>query len=406
MGIAGVLERFRTRPDLRASATLWAATALGFVAIGAVLPVLPRYVRGPVGAGDLEVGIVVGCFAFAAVFGRPIGGRLSDSRGRRPVLVAGLTIAAFAALLYFLPFGVPGLVIARLILGVGDGWVFTAGAVMIVDYAPPHRRAQAIGLFGLAIWGGLTVGPICGELLLDAGSYELVWAFAAVTPLLGALVALQLPDDREARAAAQAAAAEDVDHEPARLVPRPVIAPGIALAFANAGYGTVAAFVVLHLDEAGVGHGATVFTSFAAAVVCSRLLAGSLPDRMGARNTAAAAGMAEVIGLALLALAPNFATALAGGLVMGAGFSLLFPSLAVIAVERTGEHQRGAALGIFTAFFDVGVGLGAPLAGAVAAVLDYSAAFWFAAALAAAGVAVSLVSARASAASAPARPAA
>ena len=51
----------------------------------------------------------------------------------------------------------------RLILGIGDGWVFTAGATWIVDLAPPERRGRVIGLFGLAVWGGLTVGPLLGE---------------------------------------------------------------------------------------------------------------------------------------------------------------------------------------------------------------------------------------------------
>jgi MFS family permease len=367
-----------------AALRVWAATALGFVAIGAVLPVLPRYVKGPVGAGDVAVGVVVGCFAFAAVVGRPIGGRLADRDGRRPVLIAGLLIASVAALLYFLPLGVPGLVFARLVLGIGDGWVFTAGATMIVDLAPAARRGQAIGLFGLAIWGGLTVGPICGELLQDI-SYEAVWAFAAVMPLLGAIVAMTLTDDRVRERAVVGP----------QVFPRPVIAPGIALALANVGYGTMAGFVVLHLDELGVGGGATVFTAFAAAVVVSRLVASSLPDRLGARTTALAAGVAETAGLVLIAVAPGFGVALAGGIVMGAGFSLLFPSLAVIAVERVGESSRGSALGIFTAFFDAGVGLGAPIAGVVAGLGDYSDAFWLAAVAAAAGVVVSLVSGRA-----------
>jgi MFS family permease len=127
----------------------------------------------------------------------------------------------------------------------------------------------------------------------------------------------------------------------------------------------MAGFVVLHLDEEGIGGGASVFTAFAAAVVLARLLAGRLPDVLGPRTTAIAAGGAETAGLALLALAPSFPVALAGAVVMGCGFSLLFPSLALIAVTRVGAERRGAALGAFTAFFDAGVGLGAPLAGVV-----------------------------------------
>ena len=55
---------------------------------------------------------------------------------------------------------------------------------------------------------------------------------------------------------------------------------------------------------------------------------------------------------------------------MGAAFSLLYPSLSLIVVERIPETRRGAALGTFTAFFDAGVGLGAPLAGAAAALTE------------------------------------
>ena len=58
--------------------------------------------------------------------------------------------------------------------------------------------------------------------------------------------------------------------------------------------------------------------------------------------------------------------ALAGAVVMGTGMSLLFPSLALIVTRRVDEERRGAAIGSFTAFFDVGVGLGAPFAGIIA----------------------------------------
>ena len=51
-----------------------------------------------------------------------------------------------------------------------------------------------IGLYGLAIWTGLTLGPPIGVLLLDAGGFDLVWAFACGAPVLGALIASRLPE--------------------------------------------------------------------------------------------------------------------------------------------------------------------------------------------------------------------
>ena len=67
---------------------------------------------------------------------------------------------------------------------------------------------------------------------------------------------------------------------------------------------------------------------------------------------------------------------------MGAAFSLLYPSLSLIVVDRVPETRRGAALGTFTAFFDAGVGFGAPLAGIAAALTSYEGAFLLAAAIA------------------------
>ena len=67
---------------------------------------------------------------------------------------------------------------------------------------------------------------------------------------------------------------------------------------------------------------------------------------------------------------------------MGAAFSLLYPSLSLIVVGRVPETRRGAALGTFTAFFDAGVGLGAPLAGIAAALTGYEGAFLLSAAIA------------------------
>ncbi len=366
-----------------AFAGIFAATMLALLAVGAVLPVLPHYVRGPLGGTDVVVGVVIGCYAVTGLFFRPFAGRIADTRGRRRTVVLGSLLAALAGLLYLVPLGVGGLIAARLILGAGEGTVFTAGSAWIVDLAPPARRGRVIGLYGLAVWSGLSIGPLIGSLLLDVADYELVWVFAAAAPLLGALIALRIPDPF--------VAPEVVERRP--LIAAESIRPGSALALASVGFATVASFVVLHLDARGIGHGAAVFGAFATMVVLTRLIGGNLPDRIGPARCAVGAALVESVGLATIALAQSLPVAVAGALAMGAAFSLLYPSLSLIVVGRVGEDRRGAALGTFTAFFDAGVGFGAPLAGAAAAIAGYEGAFLLAAGfalLAAATVALAI----------------
>ncbi len=359
------------RPGI-AFAGVFAVTFCCLLAVGAVLPVLPRYVHGPLDAGNVAVGVVIGSYAVTGLLLRPLAGRLADLRGRRPAVLLGSVLVSIAGFLYLLPLGVPGLVAARLVLGAGEGTVFTAGSAWIVDLAPPERRGRVIGLYGLSVWAGLSVGPLIGELLQHAAGYDLVWAFAGTTPLLGALVALRLPDPFRPLA--------HPEHH--RLIAREAVRPGAALAMASVGYATVAAFVVLHLDARGVGHGAAVFGAFATMVVLTRLIGGDLPDRVGPLRVAATAAVVEAIGLTTIALAHSLPVALAGALAMGAAFSLLYPSLSLIVVGRVPEARRGAALGTFTAFFDAGIGFGAPLAGLAAALTSYEGAFLLAALIA------------------------
>jgi MFS family permease len=272
--------------------------------------------------------------------------------------------------LYLLANSVAALVAARLVVGAGEGAVYTAGAAWAVDLAPEDRRGLALGLFGLAVWGGLSLGPLAGELLRAGVSYDAVWVTTAVLPLAGALLALRLPEPRGGGAA---------EPGPLAIFPRAAHRPGIALALANVGYAALAGFVVLHLRARGIGGGASVFTAFAVAVFASRVVLSRVPDRAGARRTAATAGVLEAIGLAIIAVAKSLAVALVGAVVVGVGFSMLFPSLALMVVGRVGNDRRGSALGAFTAFFDIGVGLGGPLAGATAALAGYPAVFVLAA---------------------------
>jgi MFS family permease len=366
--------RSRISPARAAFAGIFAVTGLGLLSIGATLPVIPRYVQGPIGAGDVAVGIVGGAFAITGLAFRPLAGHLADRRGRRRVVIAGSLLSATASALYFVPAGVPGLIVARLFLGAGEGMVYTAGSAWIVDLAPPDRRGRIIGLYGLAIWGGLSLGPPIGELLLRASSFEMVWAFALVAPVIGAAIAWRIPESFTPRAT------EPLGRH--NLIAREALVPGLALSLGTVGFAAVATFLVLHLDDRGIGHGAGVFTAFAATVVAGRVFGGWLPDRFGPAPCVVGAGLVEAAGLIAIAAAGSLAVAVAGALAMGAAFSLLFPSLALAVVNRVPDERRGVAMGTFTAFFDLGVGLGAPLAGAAAALAGYPAAFALAAAIA------------------------
>lgn len=368
------------RPRLTFAA-VFSVVLLVFLSVGAVVPALPLYVTGPLDAGNFAVGVVMGAFAFTSVFLRPVGGRLSDQHGRKTIVVAGAVLSAIAGAVYLVPLDLPGLIAARLILGIGEGWIYTAAVAWVVDVTPESRRGGVIGLFGMSIWLGLSIGPAIGEALRNLGGFDAVWVFAAVAPGIAALVALRIPEERRSAPVAQ---------ERGTYLPRGALLPGVALWCAVLGFAAMQGFVILMLESRDIAHGATVFTAFAVAVVLARLGLAWLPDRIGAERAAALAAVGHATGLAILAASQSLPIALLGSVVTGLGYSVLFPSLALIAVKRTGEERRGAALGFFTAFFDAGMGIGLPLAGVAATALGYGGMLWVAAGLSLASAAVTL----------------
>lgn len=334
-----------------------------YLALSSVIPVLPTYVRDAFHADNFAVGLVVTATALTAVITRPIAGTLADRHGYRFIMQVGALLVALGGFLYMLPLNLFSLVAVRLLLGIGEGAVFTAGAAWTVSLAPGNRRGQLIGLYGVSMWGGITLGTLAGAALQSLG-YSNVWLFAAIAPLVGLALISTAP-------------APQLPATPARhgLLLRPAMLPGLSLSLAAAGYAGLAAFVVLHLRARGIENGVVALTAYSAVYAATRLFIGHLPDQLGPRKVAAWAGVGEAIGLAIIALAPTLWVAVIGGVVMGAGFSLLYPSLALIVMNTTEKRQQGAALGAYTSFWDLGLGVWGPATGAIATALGYPAVF-------------------------------
>jgi predicted MFS family arabinose efflux permease len=269
--------------------------------------------------------------------------------------------------------GMTALLVVRIVMGLAEAAVFTAGSLWVVALAPAGRRGQLVGWYGLAMWGGWTLGPVIGEALRREAGYGAVWLLHVVLPVAAALVALRLPRQRPGSGVPSR-----------RLVPRPVLLPGVTLALAAVGYSALAGFVVLHLDDRGLGGGSLLLGLYGAAYIIVRLAFGRLPDRVGAARIAVGCGLLEAAGLALIALAPALWVAAAGALIMGAGFTLLYPSLALLVIDRTDPADQGAALGAFTSFWDLGLGTAGLATGAVASAAGYGETFLVAALAAAA----------------------
>jgi MFS family permease len=362
--------------------TVGVATLAYFTADGLLLPTVPLYVEGPLGGDDVAVGITVGAFSLTALLLRPWAGRLGDRRGRRLLMVVGGAIVGLSVAAYSLAGSVAVLTVLRLVSGVGEAFFFTGAASAVTDMAPEERRGEAVSFFSLALYVGIGVGPFLGEASIHELGFTATWLFGGALALIAAVLALTVPETRP----------EDTGEEPSssRLIHPSALLPGTVLLASVAGMSGFFAFLPLHALEVGLGGSRFVFMLYSGIVVVIRSVGARIPDVLGPERTSRISLSSSAAGLAMVALWPTPAGLLVGTSVFAVGSALAFPGLMLLALRGTSPRERGSVLGTFTAFVDLGFGVGPALLGVVAEAAGYGGAFAAASVVAVGGLALLL----------------
>jgi predicted MFS family arabinose efflux permease len=350
-----------------------------FTADGVLLPALPRYVEGPLGGGNVAVGVVVGAFSLTAFFLRPLAGLEADRRGRRALMVAGASVFAVSVVGYLFVGSIPALVTARLLTGVGEALFFVAAVAANVDLAPEERRGEAISFASLSLYLGLGVGPFIGEAVIDRWGFDAVWLVAVGLAGAAAAISLRLPTMQPVTLGRPGITRH-------RLVHRAGLLPGLVLLATIWGMAGFLTFVPLYALDLGMSGASLVLGLFAGIVVVIRSVGARIPDRLGAARATRVALALSALGLTTVGVWRTPTGLVAGTILLGVGVALFTPALFTLALQGIPASERGAVMGTTTAFLDLGFGLGPATLGFVAATVGRGGTFLAGAAVAAAGL--------------------
>ena len=192
-------------PAMRGAAVafIFVTILLDTLALGVIIPVLPRLVESFVDNDTASAARIFGLFgtAWAAMqfLFSPILGGLSDRFGRRPVVLLSNFGLALDYVLMALAPSLSWLFAGRVISGITSASISTSFAY-IADITPPERRAAVFGKVGAAFGAGFILGPALGGLLGGADPRLPFWVAAGLSfanTLYGLLILPEsLPRDR------------------------------------------------------------------------------------------------------------------------------------------------------------------------------------------------------------------
>ena len=356
-------------------------TFIVYLSIGLPLAVLPPYVHLRMGYSAALAGLVISIQYIATLFSRPWAGHISDRVGAKVSVLWGMgacsssgALLMVAAALHAFPWlSFAFLILSRLVLGVGESLGSTGSTLWGISSAGQASTAKIISFNGISTYGAMALGAPLG-VALDSLWGNPQWGLASIgllTLLIGAFsLALAY---RKSPVPVTPGEHLSFRHVLGRVAPH-----GMGLALGGVSYSVLATFVTLfYLSRHWTG-AALCLTAFGLAFIAARLLFIQTISRFGGFPVAMACLAVESVGLLLLWLSSSPWMAFAAAAITGFGFSLVFPAFGVEAVKRVAINNRGAALGVFTAFADISFFLTGPLAGVAIGVWGYASAFAFA----------------------------
>jgi MFS family permease len=282
---------------------------------------------------------------------QPLGGRLGDRVGQRPLLLAGLAGFGAASVGAMAAPSLTALAACRVGQAAAGALIVPNGIALLRATSPPQRLGSRMGILSATMPLGAAVGPPLGGLLLTLGSWRLL--FLTNLPLLAVAFALAWRSLPRAPGGARRRAADAGAAGPS---PRPgagFFAGVGAVALSNLAMYTTLLAVPLLLarrgwssDSAGLALGSLPLAAFLFSIV-----GGRLSDRFGRRAPAAAGLALLACALVPIAVAPGTiaGSALVAGLIgAGVGIGLATPSLQVATIESVPPQATGMAAGIFS----------------------------------------------------------
>ncbi|UXH38714.1 MFS transporter [Pseudomonas promysalinigenes] len=363
-------------------------TFIGYLNIGIPLAVLPGYVHNDLGFSAVIAGLVISVQYLATLLSRPTASRIIDNLGSKKAVMYGLfgcglsgVFMLACAFLTHLPWvSLVCLLLGRLVLGSAESLVGSGSIGWGIGRVGAQHTAKVISWNGIASYGALAIGAPLGVMMVKSLG---LWSMGVSILLLCGLGLLLAWPKR-------AAPVVSGKRLPFMQVLSKVLPHGSGLALGSIGFGTIATFITLYYASRGWANAALTLSLFGASFICARLLFGNLINRIGGFRVAIACLSVETLGLLMLWLAPNAELALAGAALSGFGFSLVFPALGVEAVNQVSAANRGAAVGAYSLFIDLSLGVTGPLVGAVASGFGFASMFLFAAAASCSGLVLSL----------------
>ena len=339
---------------------LCAAMFLGYANQWVLTPAIPLYVDD-MGGSAFVAGLALLAFSVPSFTVRPFVGRMADRWSAAGVLALGLVLLALGSVLFLAPFLLM-VFIANMIRGVGWAGLNTGGYTTLAMAAPAERRGEAAGYYTSVTASANIFFPALGLwIVAHEGGFQIVAMLSIGFAALGLPIALRLK--RATSAPRESAKARDATSD--GLIDRGVLlATGLNLC-SNLVNPSVMAFMPLYARALGIENIGFFYIVAGLTNIVVRPVLGRWADSIGRGPSIALGLCAQLFGLVLILAANGLTLILVGGVFFSVGNAIMGSTTTALAMDLANPRTRGQAMATFSISFQLGVGIGAIVSGAL-----------------------------------------
>lgn len=325
-----------------------------------------------------QIGLIMATGTLVSVSLKPVNGLFVDRGGRTAFLVSGALLASASTVPWlFVREAGAHLFAIRIFQGAAYSFFATASYAYIAAAAPPDRRGEALGIFGLSFFIPTALGGWLGELVIGSAGFHGLFLSASVIAFLAGLFPLGMEEPARS------------SHLPVNslldFLSRSYFIPNSAAFLFGTAFGSIFTFLPVFLLIRKISTIGVFVVVYALTVVATRTLGRKLSDRLPRERLCLVSLLLLAAGILFIPFAAGHAGLSLVAAVTGTGHGFLFPSLSALILDRAGAEKGGMAMAMFTGAFDMGLVAGAAAFGFVAEYFGYRTMFISAAASTAVG---------------------
>lgn len=358
----------QTRFGFSPSALIFMTVFIDMTGFGMVIPLIPFYAE-TFNVGAFWIGILTAAFCVMQFIFSPVLGRLSDNRGRKPILFSSILVSSMSFTLFTIANSFALLLLSRVIAGIA-----TEGAVAqayIADITNKKERTKELGRVSAAHGAGLIIGPAIGGALSIFGFWAPGIAAVALTLLNLLFVFFFLPESTTGKQLNKKEGILDHFKELPKnmmeMFTRPIIGLVLTIFFIQGiAHSTIPVILPL-LGSSFFGFG-TVEMSYLfmyiglTEVVLQGFVIANIARKFGDTKLIGVGTFFMMLGMLIMPLTPNFLVFITSVTMVACGIGTLLTAVRSFISKRCSANEQGNIMGITNSVSSIGTILG-PLVG-------------------------------------------